>query len=313
MRARPAAAWVRVALRLMSAGEMRDFESAGGLAGRGLVRGDVEAVVGLWPLLGVERMEEICTSPVPMPWVTSIVGSGLEWMEPGDADEVRDLALRVLAENCGRSAMPEMVRRVEVPGIAEVLLKEPLLTSDNLGLKTWGSSLHLARRVVRENRALPQPVLELGAGTGLVGIAASRLGLDPVMTDLPDIVPNLAHNVELNGGGATVAALDWANHNGFASAHPEHALGFATVLVADPVYSDQHPRMLVETIARFARHGAVVYLQVPLRGRYEAERGDLWQRMEAGGHLVREEHEEGRDDWGEQRFVFREYRWHGSE
>lgn len=41
-------------------------------------------------------------------------------------------------------------------------------------------------------------VLELGAGTGLVGIFAARLGADVILTDLPGVLENLQANVALN-------------------------------------------------------------------------------------------------------------------
>ncbi|GAQ81676.1 methyltransferase family protein [Klebsormidium nitens] len=45
-------------------------------------------------------------------------------------------------------------------------------------------------------------VLELGAGTGLVGIFAAQLGADVILTDLPGVLENLRANVALNQGRA---------------------------------------------------------------------------------------------------------------
>jgi len=57
-------------------------------------------------------------------------------------------------------------------------------------------------------------VLELGAGTGLVGIVASVLGAGRVvLTDLPYTLDNTRANVELNRlslkGSVEVVELDW--------------------------------------------------------------------------------------------------------
>ena len=41
-------------------------------------------------------------------------------------------------------------------------------------------------------------VLELGAGTGLVGLTLAALGAEVVLTDLPDAMPLLRHNVQHN-------------------------------------------------------------------------------------------------------------------
>ncbi len=109
-----------------------------------------------------------------------------------------------------------------------LIIHEPPLTGDNLGLKTWASSYMLAKRIetIAAKHKLKEPeldsdpplkVLELGSGTGLVGLAAAALWRCPVvLTDLPEIVPNLRRNAQLNrkvihqrGGCVTVETLDW--------------------------------------------------------------------------------------------------------
>ena len=104
--------------------------------------------------------------------------------------------------------MPSMMRTFEVP-VSDghnvvVRLHEPSLTSDHLGFKTWTSSVLLSRRLTSLQQYLPQSqlrVLELGAGTGLVGIAAAcAWGAKVTLTDLPDILPNLQMNTDRNGG-----------------------------------------------------------------------------------------------------------------
>jgi predicted nicotinamide N-methyase len=49
-------------------------------------------------------------------------------------------------------------------------------------------------------------VIELGAGTGVVGLAAGALGAKVVLTDLPHLLPGLTRNVEV---GCT--SLTWAH------------------------------------------------------------------------------------------------------
>lgn len=113
----------------------------------------------------------------------------------------------------------------------ELTIREPPLSGDSLGLKTWGSSYVLAHLLPRfaetslSHLLSPgcsspaSPILELGAGTGLLGLAAARMWQTSViLTDLPAIVPNLAHNVELNrstvaslGGDVEAADLTWGD------------------------------------------------------------------------------------------------------
>lgn len=129
--------------------------------------------------------------------------------------------------------MGEIIRRwpFEGDGYApfELAIKEPPLTGDNLGLKTWGSSYVLAQmlhnigqtslsHLLSPGTDLPRPpVLELGSGTGLLGLAAAAVWRSHViLSDLPGIVPNLSYNVEKNrqmieerGGSVVAGALTW--------------------------------------------------------------------------------------------------------
>jgi hypothetical protein len=140
--------------------------------------------------------------------------------------------------------MPEMTRTWVIPASANLPelkfdIREPPLTGDNLGLKTWGTSYVIARNLeffginylshlfqksyVHTNGAIKRAllpntkVLELGAGTGLVGIAAGAVwSTDVLLTDLQDIADNLFYNIEKNtpnisefGGHISGGALDW--------------------------------------------------------------------------------------------------------
>jgi hypothetical protein len=102
------------------------------------------------------------------------------------------------------------------------------IIAENLSLATWGSSYVLANhlqkwkdtppiKTAQKNATNSVPVLELGAGTGLVGLSAAAIWKLPViLTDLPPIVPGLAQNIALNREllsqksiSARCGALDW--------------------------------------------------------------------------------------------------------
>lgn len=286
-------------------------------------------------------------------YLTRTVSSPLAWIEDEALrEQIWDLAARRLAERSGRTGMGGFSRTFCIPlpapaanghaqtpasieaageeHLLQLTLHEPALAADNLGLKTWASAYLLAKRL--PSLSLPplpagSRVLELGAGTGLVGLAAAAtLHAHVVFTDLPEIVPNLAHNVCANattiaahGGKADVGVLDWSRpdtltlFNHPTSPSPSPSLDtkttpctpktFPLILAADPLYSSLHPQLFAQTVSYHLAHAedARVVVEMPLRSAYAAERAELRERMERLGLRVLAEGEEvGRDDWDEE-------------
>ncbi|KAI9773337.1 MAG: hypothetical protein M1840_007552 [Geoglossum simile] len=259
---------------------------------------------------------KVCEEGVPN-YLTGIIKSPLAWLSsPSERERVWETASRRLSERAGRSAQPPLTRSFGIPGKSHagnaitIRLHEPTLTSDNLGLKTWASSYLLAKRLSCLSLPSREHVLELGAGTGLVGIAAAALwGARVHLTDLPAIVANLRGNVAGNaevigrgGGVATVGVLDWEDAGPAEVGDGDDDEGkYPVILVADPIYSPAHPRLLVQTIVRCLEKGvgSRVVIELPLREAYEPEIGELRERMEGVGFRILEEGEEsGFDDWG---------------
>ncbi|KIX07746.1 uncharacterized protein Z518_02400 [Rhinocladiella mackenziei CBS 650.93] len=245
-------------------------------------------------------------------YLTSIVSSSLNWIEDEAVkDSIWNAASTRLSERSGRNAMPPMTRSFIVQGDLTVSLHEPSLTEDNLGLKTWTSSLMLSRRLAEFRRFIPHRrprVLELGAGTGLVGISAACIWHTHVqLTDLPEIVPNLQRNleqnrglVEKNHGSVDARALDWADEIDRPSNDPER---FPVILAADPIYSPEHPELLVSTIRRWICRDieARFIVGLPLRDRYEGERQGLRENLQKKAFdLIVEGTDSGFDDWHDQ-------------
>lgn len=263
-------------------------------------------------------------------YLTKIVSSSLGWIESDDErEQIWEAASQRLSERSGRTAMGAIERTFRIPATAShsssgkeefaITLHEPALTGDNLGLKTWASSFLLAKRLAALQAdtlpALPAnaQILELGSGTGLVGLAAAVVFRRAViLTDLPEIVSNVEHNIVNNtillsetGSTAQSAILDWADpasltidpskvHNH----QPAHS--FPLILAADPIYSPSHPALFVQAVyAHLRRHSdARVVIELPLREAYVAERQDLVQRLQGLGLTRVDEGEEvGYDDW----------------
>jgi 2-polyprenyl-3-methyl-5-hydroxy-6-metoxy-1,4-benzoquinol methylase len=87
-------------------------------------------------------------------------------------------------------------------------------------------------------------VLELGAGTGMVGIASAFLGAHVTITDLPHVLPNLLFNATANeeslratglGGCVCVKALRWGEEK---DARDVGHRNFDLVLASDVVYHE---------------------------------------------------------------------------
>ncbi|XAR73868.1 hypothetical protein NMG60_11007985 [Bertholletia excelsa] len=102
-------------------------------------------------------------------------------------------------------------------------------------------------------------ILELGAGTGLVGIAAAAtLCADVTLTDLPHVLPNLHFNADANsevvaknGGSVVVAALSWGSDDDMEAIGREYDL----ILGSDVVYHDHLYDPLLRTLNFFLLGG----------------------------------------------------------
>lgn len=240
-------------------------------------------------------------------YLTSIVSSSLPWLSEHEREAIWDQASLRLSERSGRSAAPAMNRTFKITDNLSIDLHEPSLTEDNLGLKTWTSSLLLARRLPSLQHYVPTDsrMLELGSGTGLVGLAAASLWQDHLselfLTDLPEIVPNLQRNISQTihqefCGETHCRALDWTDELDCPRSQTER---FNVIIAADPIYSPDHSRMLATTIDRWLAQdaSATFILELPLRDAYVKERDDLRLRLSSFLHLREEGQETGYDDW----------------
>ncbi|KAF2163244.1 hypothetical protein M409DRAFT_68550 [Zasmidium cellare ATCC 36951] len=208
----------------------------------------------------------------------------------------------------------------------------PGLKAENLGLATWGSSYILANQLYRwkedalkanERTITTQnhpngngageaeriPVLELGAGTSLVGISAAAVwGLPVIVTDLEPLMAGLEQNIAVNrellqqvGAEVRCGTLDWTHpsrlqlHN-FTSLIDTSRAKASILLAADTVYAEDHPTLLRDAIRTcLARTPeARVVLCYVLRHSYIEIIRELWGVLEGEVGLVCVE--EGRVD-----------------
>lgn len=117
------------------------------------------------------------------------------------------------------------------------------------GLNIWDGAIALAKYLEKHSTTIVsgKSILELGAGTGVVGIAAALLDAhDVLLTDLPYALDNLRHNVQLNLRESTVAAiqsLDWTS----SSTYPIHR-AWDLIIGADVIWLAHLVPSLVQVI-----------------------------------------------------------------
>ena len=267
---------------------------------------------------------EIDETGIPA-YLTSIISSPLKWITSEEAKvRIWEAASARLSERSGRSGLRQISRTFRIPSSAisegdqiEVVLKEPSLTADNLGHKTWLASYLLARRLAKlfgdhgmlsmSDKNVPL-LLELGSGTGLLGIAAAGVCHDIVLqlTDLPSIVGNLKDNVEANRAlfgedkVPRVEVLDWSLVPDQTQSHDHRQGIYDTVMAADPLYSPEHPKWLVNAVIANLKSSdsARAIVELPLRRSYMPEMEDFQIRMLHGGlQLIDQGTETGFEDW----------------
>ncbi|XP_034545857.1 EEF1A lysine methyltransferase 3-like [Notolabrus celidotus] len=146
----------------------------------------------------------------------------------------------------------------------------------NLGVAApvWESALQLCCYFEEQSLELRgKRIIELGAGTGVVGILAARMGAVVTLTDLPLVLPQLQSNISANMPPSgwpntypTVLPLSWG----------EDQMNFPSdwdlVLGADIVYLSETYPLLVETLAHLCQSGSLVYLSSKMRKEHGTQR-----------------------------------------
>ncbi|XP_023689125.1 EEF1A lysine methyltransferase 3 [Paramormyrops kingsleyae] len=148
-------------------------------------------------------------------------------------------------------------------------LKIRQLFGANLGVAApvWDAALCLCRYLEEKMLDLKgKRVIELGAGTGIVGILAARLGASVTLTDLPHAIPQLESNVSTNmpqcgwpSATPTVIPLSWGLD------HRQFATDWDLVLGADIVYLSETYTLLLDTLTHLCDGGAALYLSSKMR------------------------------------------------
>ena len=235
-------------------------------------------------------------------------------------------------EHSTRAVNKYRVPRDNDGDFVEVEIHVPRLRAENLSLQTWGSSYILASQLHTINvdpSTFGQhgvQILELGAGTGLVGLSAAAIWkANVVLTDLEPIIPALARNIEANqdvlatnSASVICGELDWNQPQNVSIMYQGQGERCKTltsttdkatvILAADTVYSEEHPRLLSQTILAWLKPegSSRAIITYALRVAYLDAIRELWERLEAGGlYALDEGKAETGDEWDDERW----YEW----
>ncbi|KAJ2838982.1 Protein-lysine N-methyltransferase efm6 [Coemansia sp. 'formosensis'] len=145
------------------------------------------------------------------------------------------------------------ISRADTP-LVRVLQDASGATGCGVGSTVWDTGLVLAKYFDHQtylgNLDLSgKTVLELGSGTGIVGIALGRLHpkCQVVLTDKEELVPLLDRNIELNSATDNTRAqcLDWTKSTSLDRV-PD------LIIVSDGIWDKDLHQPLAETLARLA-------------------------------------------------------------
>ncbi|KAI8077484.1 putative methyltransferase-domain-containing protein [Thamnidium elegans] len=212
-------------------------------------------------------------------------------------DERMERASRLLAHMSGR-------------GELLVPLHEPCYVGNDLGFKTWGAAPMMAKKLLQEkiiSNLNSSVVLELGTGTGMVGLICDHLGAAEIhVTDYhPRVLENVAYNVELNKSKAIVSKLDFIEVANDQS--PEWKdKKFDIIIASDLLYEMEHAEHLPIAVEKLMKND--FYFMIPLRYTHMEEVQHFEMKMMSLGLVCRRtEDSEREEEEGLVQFRYYEY------
>ncbi|XP_073433817.1 protein N-lysine methyltransferase METTL21D isoform X1 [Dendrobates tinctorius] len=129
------------------------------------------------------------------------------------------------------------------------------LSSGDVGCVVWDAAIVLSKFMERRARAEPglftgKTAVELGSGTGIVGIMAATLGVDVTVTDLEDLQDLMKMNIKSNSalitGSCEAKVLKWGEDVTDFSPSPDY------ILMADCIYYEESLQPLLKTLRDLA-------------------------------------------------------------
>ncbi|XP_067894317.1 EEF1A lysine methyltransferase 3-like [Heterodontus francisci] len=139
--------------------------------------------------------------------------------------------------------------------------------SSNLGISAiiWEAGLVLCRYFEQEKISFSgKKVIELGSGTGIVGILAILLGGDVTLTDQPIVLNQIQFNITNNIPASiqqrsTISALCWGENQ------DQFPTDYDFILGSDIVYSTRDFPALIKTLQHLSNQHTVIYICSKMR------------------------------------------------
>lgn len=157
-----------------------------------------------------------------------------------------------MSEGADGLYLPKLLQRQREFHNGLVIRSDFKLCGETTGGDVWLSSLALATLLSYLGICGPGVrVIELGAGTGYLGLVLALSGAKVLLTDVPDQIGLLESNVESNiahleraGGSVRVASLDW----GMAPSDDVITKTFDVVVGSECLYEDEHVEQILKTV-----------------------------------------------------------------
>uniref|UniRef100_A0A146LL62 Methyltransferase-like protein 21D n=1 Tax=Lygus hesperus TaxID=30085 RepID=A0A146LL62_LYGHE len=179
----------------------------------------------------------------------------------------------------------------------------------NVSAVVWDASLVLSKYLNKRSKKSEDwlrdmKVLELGSGLGCAGITAACFGADVILTDLPDVVPQLAKTIELNripiseGRGKAVAMeLKWGSSVQIQPILDKWNGPPNIILAADCIYYEESLKPLADTIKNLSglRTEIIISQEIRETGRQQYFLDGFMEYLMADFDL-REVHESDQDE-----------------
>ena len=169
--------------------------------------------------------------------------------------DVKSEILSVGSENITIAMVKDVDRLLD-----EMLVEENLISSIPYWAELWESTIALSRYIWENVDMEEEPVLELGCGLGLTGIAAAKKGAKVLLTDYEDGALLFAsYNAMVNGcKNVEFRNMDWRYPN-------LSERKFKYILAADVVYEETSWKPIIDILEKNLQHPGEAIISEPNR------------------------------------------------